>query len=524
MISSESVAIRTSQFGTSRAPQPPLALGLLLALAGLKFLAHAALSGRYGYFRDELYYIDLARHLAPGYVDCAPLIAVYTRFALLLGGSLPALRILPALAGAGIVALAMYIAWELGGGRFAQFFAGLCVLLNPGRLMLDSLLTMNSFEPLFWMGCIAVLIRILQTGNSRLWPWFGLLAGLGLENKHSTAFFGVSVVVALLLTEHRREFLKPWIWIAGVIALLVFLPNLIWQIQHHFPTLEDLNNVRKTHKDVWLSPPAFVLQQAMANHPLLFPVWLAGLVWFLRRRRTRVLGYTFLVFFLTMMVMHGKDYYVFPIYPMMFAGGAVAFERWLDKRRSSTAGALRYAVPIALVLLTLPVFPSQLPILAPPRYVAYTSWLGLKQPKTETHHESLWPQAFADQIGWEQLTQEVARIYQALPPAERANAGIRAGNYGEAGAIDFLGPRYGLPKAICAHQNHYYWGPPKTTPQTIIYLQVDPDGLRRNCASVEQAGTHFNLYGMGEENEPIYVCRGPKFNYAEIWPTLKHWN
>jgi len=519
-----SAAPRTSQFGLSRAPQPALALGVMLAMAGLKFLVHAALSGRYGYFRDELYYIQLAHHLAPGYVDCAPLIAFYTRFALLLGGSLPALRILPALAGAGAVALTMYIAWELGGDRFAQFFAGLCVLLNPGRLMVESLLTMNSFEPLFWMGCIAVLIRILQTGNSRLWPWFGLLAGLGLENKHSTAFFGASVVVALLLTEHRREFLKPWIWIAGLIALLVFLPNLIWQIQHHFPTLEDLNNVRKTHKDVWLSPPAFVLQQVMANHPLLFPVWLAGLVSFLLRRSTRVLGYIFLVLFLTMMVMHGKDYYLFPIYPMMFAGGAVAFERWLNRRQRSAEVVPRYAIPSALILLTLPILPLQLPILGPPQYVAYITWLGFKAPKAETHQESLWPQAFADQIGWEQLTQEVARIYHTLPPAEQANAGIRASNYGEAGAIDFFGSRYGLPRAICAHQNYFYWGPPKITPQTIIYLQADPEALKKNCASLQQAGTHFNLYGMGEENEPIYLCRGPKFTFAEMWPMLKHWN
>jgi 4-amino-4-deoxy-L-arabinose transferase-like glycosyltransferase len=303
-----SAAPHLSQFSGTRPAQPALAVGVMLAVAGAKFLVHAVLSGRYGYFRDELYYLDLAHHLAPGYVDCAPLIAFYARLALLLGGSLHALRILAALAGAGVVALAMYIAWQLGGGRFAQFFAGLCLLLNPGRLMIDSLLTMNSFEPLFWMGCIAVLIRIIQTGNSRLWLWFGVLAGLGLENKHSTAFFGAAVVIALLLTEYRREFLKPWIWMAGAIALLIFLPNLVWQIRHHFPTLEDLNNVRKTGKDVVLSPPAFVLQQIMANHPLLCPVWVAGLISFLRHRQSRVLGYTFLALFAIMMAMHEKDY------------------------------------------------------------------------------------------------------------------------------------------------------------------------------------------------------------------------
>jgi hypothetical protein len=516
-------ASRSSQF-SSPPSRPLLAVGAMLAVAGVTFAIHAVLSGRYGYFRDELYYIDLAHHLAPGYVDCAPLIAFYTRLALLLGGSLPALRLLPALASAGTVALTMYIAWQLGGGRYAQFFAGFCILINPGRLMLDSLLTMNSFEPLFWLGSMAVLIRITQTGNSRLWPWFGLLIGLGLENKHSTVFFGAAVVVALLLTEHRREFLRPWIWIAGAIALLIFLPNLVWQVRHHFPTLEDLENVRRTGKNVILSPPAFVLQQIMANHPLLAPVWLAGVVSFLRHRRTRVLGYIFVVFFLLMMAMHAKDYYLFPLYPLVFAGGAVAFERWLNGRPQSTARALRYATPALLFVLTLPIFPLQLPILSPPAYVAYERRLGFQQPKTETHHESLWPQAFADQIGWEQLTQDVSRIYHALPPDEQAHAGIRASNYGEAGAIDFFGPQYGLPHAICAHQNHFLWGPPPEMPRTIIYLQADRDALRQNCASVEQAGVHYNQYGMGEENEPIYVCRGPRFDYRQTWPTLKHWD
>jgi hypothetical protein len=228
--------------------------------------------------------------------------------------------------------------------------------------------------------------------------------------------------------------------------------------------------------------------------------------------------------FAIMMAMHGKDYYLFPIYPMVFAGGAVALERWLNHRRRSTAKALRYAIPIMAVLLTLPVAPLQLPILSPPRYVAYSQWLGIKQQKTEVHMQSVWPQTFADQIGWEQLTQEVARIYHSLSPEEQAHTGIRASNYGEAGAIDFFGPRYGLPKAICAHQNHFFWGPPTVTPQTIIYLQADPESLKHNCTSVQQAGIHYNQYGMGEENEPIYVCRGPKFTFAQMWPMLKHWN
>src|SRR5260370_7668830 len=242
----------------------------------------------------------MARHLDWGYVDAAPLIAVYAKLALVMGGSLAVLRILPALAGAALVALSSLIARELGGGRYAQLLAGLSVLLAPGVLVTDSLLNMNAFEPLFWMGCVLVIARILRTGNSRLWLWFGVLAGLGLENKHSTVFFCFAVTVALLLTPHRREFAKQWIWIAGAIAVVLFLPNLIWQIRHHFPTLEDLENVRREGKNVVLPPLAFVKEQILANGPAFFPVWLAGLVWFFREPPWRVLPFTFVVSFFLM--------------------------------------------------------------------------------------------------------------------------------------------------------------------------------------------------------------------------------
>ena len=264
---------------------PQLAIGVLIALCACKLLLHLFTSVlRYGYFRDELYYLDMARHLDWGYVDAAPLIAVYAKVALLMGGSLAALRILPALAGTALIVLTVLIARELGGNRYAQFLAGLCILLCPSILVTDSLLTMNAFEPLFWMGCILVIARIVRTGDSRLWLWFGVLAGLGLENKHSTLFFGFAVTVALLLTPNRREFAKQWIWIAGAIAIALFLPNLIWQVHHHFPTIEDLENVRREGKNVVLGPLGFVKQQIIAMDPILLLVWFPGLIWLLRDR------------------------------------------------------------------------------------------------------------------------------------------------------------------------------------------------------------------------------------------------
>jgi 4-amino-4-deoxy-L-arabinose transferase-like glycosyltransferase len=309
----------------------------------------------------------MARHLDWGYVDAPPLIAVYAKIALWMGGSLAALRILPALAGTALVAISIFIARELGGGRYAQFLAGLAVLLCPAMLWADSLLTMNAFEPLFWMSCILMVARILRTGDSRLWLSFGVLAGLGLENKHSTLIFGFAVTVALMITQQRREFLKPWIWIAGGIALALFLPNLIWQVQHRFPTIEDLRNVQREGKNVVLGPLAFVKEQIFDVGPILFPVWLAGLIWFLREKRRRVLGFTFVVFFVVMELEHAKNYYLFPSYPFLLAGGAVVIERCLALRANWT----RAAVAAVIVVASMPLVPLVTWMLSPEQYIAY---------------------------------------------------------------------------------------------------------------------------------------------------------
>jgi hypothetical protein len=505
-------------------PLPPLAVNILISLCTGKLLLHIFTSVRhYGYFRDELYYLDMARHLDWGYVDSAPLIAVYAKIALWMGGSLAALRILPALAGAALIALTIFIVRELGGGRYAQFLAGLCILLCPAVLLTNSLMTMNAFEPLFWMGCIWVVARILRTGNSRLWLWFGVLAGLGLENKHSTLSFGFAVTVALLLTHHRREFTNKWIWIAGAIALAIFLPNLIWQIRHHWPTIEDLANVRREGKNVVLGPLAFVKEQIIDLHPILFPVWLAGMIWFLRDRRWRVLGLTFVVFFVLMEVAHAKNYYVFPIYPMLFAGGTVVIERWLANRSNRMRTTVCVAIVAIVVLAAVPFVPIATWMLPPERLLAYQEAIGFTPSKAEVKHEALLPQPVADQFGWPEMAREVASIYNSLPPEERAQTGIWAGNYGEAGAINLFGPHYGLPRAYSRHQNHWYWGPPPQVYKNLIVIQWSLDDVRENCTSFQHF-EHYQPFGMGEENQPIYLCRGVKFDIQKIWWHSHHWN
>ena len=505
----------------------PLDRLLLVLLVAAKLAVHLATAGRYGYFRDELYFLDLGRHLDWGYVDCAPLVALYAKAALWLGGSLPVLRAVAAAAGAAKVAVTMVLARELGGRRFAQGLAGLCALAAPIYLGIDSILTMNGFEPLFWMGCIWALIRIVRTGDSRLWVAFGVFAGLGLENKHSTLLFGGAVAAALLLSPQRRELAKPWIWIGGAVALLFFLPNLIWQVRHGFPTLEDLRNVKRSGKNVTLSPVDFVREQVLFLHPLLLPIWLTGLVSLLAGRlsRARVVGWTYVVLLAVMIAAKAKNYYLAPIYPVLFAAGAVAIEEWLARRSWSRGRLWPKAVVSTLVFAAgASVAPAILPFLPPERLLAYQRKIGAVPEKTEVRHEGPLEQRLGDQFGWPELAADVARIYRSLPPEERSRTGIFASNYGEAGALNLFGPALGLPAPICAHQNHSFWGPPKTSPENLIWLQWDRSEIAEHCLSVEEAGRHSHPWGMAEENRAIYLCRGLKKPLAEMWPGLKHWN
>jgi hypothetical protein len=224
-----------------------------------------------------------------------------------------------------------------------------------------------------------------------------------------------------------------------------------------------------------------------------------------------------------MEVAHGKNYYVFPIYPMLFAGGAVVIEQWLGTRAALVRTTTRAAVVAIIVLAALPAIPLVTWMLPPERLLAYQNAIGFKPAKAEVHHESLLPQPIADQFGWPEMVREVAGIYNSLPPEDRSQAGIWAGNYGEAGAINQFGPQYGLPRAYSRHQNHWYWGPPPQVYKNLIVIQWSLDDVRDNCTSF-QAFEHYQRFGMGEENTPIYLCRGVLFDIQKIWWHSHHWN
>ncbi|MGI9107404.1 MAG: glycosyltransferase family 39 protein [Pyrinomonadaceae bacterium] len=500
-----------------------LAVAAYFALA--KLLIHFLTSGRYGYFRDELYYLACGEHLDWGYVDHAPLVGLVARLSReLFGDSLFAIRLFPALAGALKVLLTGLIARELGGRRLAVALACLCVLIAPVYLVADYLLSMNAFEPLFWMGAAYAIILVIKRQEPRYWLLFGLLAGLGLENKHSMLFFGFGIFVGLLVTPARRALFSKWFWLGGALAASIFLPNLIWEYRHDWATIELLANVGKTGKNVRLSPLEFVGQQILIMHPLTAPVWLAGL-WFLlfdgAGRRYRPLGVAYLVVLSMLILLKGKNYYLQPVYPMLFAGGGVLFERLCGRRYF---GWLKIAYPLLLLIGGALLAPLALPLLPVETFLQYERALGIEPPKTEVGHQGALPQHFGDQFGWPEMVAEVARIYHSLPPEERARAGIYANNYGEAGAIDFFGSRYGLPKAVSPHQSYFLWGPRGVTGEVLILLQSKRADAERLCSSVEEAAVLNHPYAMAEERYRIFICRDLKRPLAEIWPKLKHWN
>jgi hypothetical protein len=499
------------------------ALIIFFSAAGL--LIHLLTNGRYGYFRDELYYIACAQHLGFGYVDQPPLSILLLRLSeILLGNSLFAIRFLPALAGAATVAITGLIARELGGGAWAISLAcagSLCALFN---LAVGNFFSMNAFEPLFWMGCVYLLVRIINGGSSTLWLWFGVLLGLGLENKHSTAFFAAGIFVALLLTPERRHLAGKWIWFGGLIAFAIALPNILWQLQNHWPTHELLSNIARSDKNVALSPAQFISQQIVFMNPGTLPLWLSGLIWVFGSRNGRrymALGILYLVILAEFIILHGKSYYLAPAYPMLLAAGGVAVERVFANRLRWCKAAL-----VVLVLATGALFaPLAVPILPPAKLVAYMRAIGLQLPRTETSHTAPLPQIFADQFGWQEMAASVAHVYHHLRSEDEKRAAIFCQNYGEAGALDFFGPKFGLPPAICGHQNYFLWGPRDWTGEVALVLDTRDDGAREQFASVEDLGQIVSSpWAMPfERRTHIYLCHDLKANVREFWPRVKKW-
>ncbi len=503
---------------------------VISAFAAAEVLLHLYSNAfaHYGYFRDELYYVACSRHLAAGYVDQPPLSSFILFLSIkLFGESLFAIRLLPAIASGITVFIAGLITRKLGGGTFAVLLACLCVAIAPEFVGTNGIYSMNTFDWVFWSLAAYVVILIMLAERSggrsdKLWLLLGVVLGFGLLNKIDILWFGLSLLVGLLLTPQRRSLATVWPYAAGVVALALLSPYVIWNVTHNFATLEFIHNASSL-KYSSLNPVTFISGTIDSLNMLALPVWIAGLYFLFfheEGKMFRLIGFIFLVSFVVLVLnWHSKPEYIAPAFPILFAAGGVMFERIASHRGF---GWTKFAMPALVAIFGLMSLPFALPILPVQSFIKYSETLGVKPSTSEAQHLTELPQFYADMFGWENMAATVSKVYVSLPPDEQRKTVVFAQNYGEAGAIDFFRAKYPLPRVICGHNNYWYWGPDDTTFTTVIVIGGRPEDHLKSLDSVEERGMIISKYAMPyETNLPVFVCRGLKLPYSVIWQRVK---
>jgi Dolichyl-phosphate-mannose-protein mannosyltransferase len=495
--------------------RPPLATAGLLGVAAVLVALLLAVAGRYGYHRDELYFLVASRHLAWGYVDQPPLTPVLAGLArLLFGDWLPGLRLLPALAMGALVVVTGLITRELGGGRAAQVLAAACVAGSGVTLAVGHLHSTTTYDLLVWAVGLLLLVRLLGTGERRLWLPIGLVAGIGLLNKPTVAQLAGVVLVGLLVDRDARRLLASrWLALGAAVAVALWAPYLAWQAGHGWPQLAIFADLRATDGGLGagLAFPPF---QLVMTNPLLAPLWIAGLVALLRRgwaRPWRPLAVAYLIFVGFYTLVGGKPYYAFGFYPVLFAAGAV----WLARRRQQRRQGglpLRRLLWAVILVAALPM-PLVLPVL-PASSLRVISKIN--------------DEGGGETFAWPTYVAQVLAVRDALPPAERAAVVAVASNYGEAGALARYGGAWGRDAVSSGHNSYWWWGPPRGDGRVVIVVGYDQDRafLQRQFRSVTLAGRLDNGQGIGNEEQghPIWVCRGLRGTWAASWRDWRHYS
>lgn len=479
----------------------------LLLCAGLVALVHLLTNVRYGFHQDELQVLSDARHLAWGFVPYPPFTPFIERIGLdLFGLWLPGLRLFSVLAQAVVIVIAGMMARELGGGRMAQRTAAIVVALSPLPLFEGTQFQYTSFDYLWWVLTAYGVIRLLRTENPRWWLAIGAAIGAGAQTKYTIFFLAAGMFAGLLFTPSRHFFRSGWLWAGVALALLIFLPNLIWQARHDFVYLRFVQAIHARDVSEGRADGFFLDQVTRCTNPFTLPLWLAGLYGNLRERRYRLLGWMYLVPLVLLVLGQGRGYYLGAAYPMLFAMGATIAVRWLASpprrwRRVLigilVAGFSAYALGAAAAILPLA---SSGPLMH----------FALR------HNGDL-----REELGWESLVQATANVRDALPPKQQASAGVLVGDYGELGAIDMLGPRYHLPAPISGVNSAWLRGYPMPPPTTLIVLGSSRAWLARYFADCRLAGHVVNPHGIQNEesrNHPdIFVCGALRMPWPEFW-------
>ena len=482
-------------------------MAALLAIAAAITLAHLATNNRYGFHRDELQFLSDARHPDWGFVPYPPFTPFVERISLAIFGlSMVGLRLFSVIAQAAAIVITGLMARELGGSRLAQIAAALAVALAPFPLFQGTEFQYSSFAYLWWVLIAYFVILLLKTENTRWWLAIGAAVGLGLQTKYDIAFFVAGILGGLLLTPARRYLANPWFWAGAALALAIFLPNLIWQVRHDFISFTFLQHIHTRDVGEGRANGFLGDQFLLCTNLFTAPVWIAGLVGFLRDRRYRLLSWMYLIPLSLFIIGRGRGYYLAAAYPMLFAMGAVAAERWiasLSRMRRRTIVIAYFTLLAASGLLTcaalLPIAPG-----GPLMKFALARNGELRE-----------------EIGWDEIVKTVAGIRDSLPADQREQEGVLVGNYGEAGAIEMFGPAYHLPPPISLTNSAWLRGYPVPPPSTLIVLGVSRADAESVFTSCQVAGLIANPYGVQNEESQyhpeIFVCSGLRMSWPEFW-------
>src|SRR5579863_269796 len=485
---------------------------ILTYIALATVIAHVLTGNRYGFHRDELATLDDARHLAWGYIAYPPITPFFARVSLtLFGTSLAGFRFFAAIAEAAAVILTGLMARAMGARRTGQVIAALAAV--PFCMAGGALMQYVSFDYFFWVLAAYSMVRLLQTENPRWWLVIGGAIGLGMESKYTMAFLVAGIVAAVLFTEARRYLTGKWLWYGVAISLLIFLPNLIWQVQHHFVSLEFLQTIHA--RDIRIGRTSNFLPGQINLMLLALPLAATGLYFCLysrEGRRYRPLAWMYLIPLALFFIFKARIYYMGPAYPMLYAAGCVWGERWLSSLKTGFSRTIKVLAYTALSFDILLVSAFTLPI-AP---INSRAW-GITSKLNGDYR---------DEIGWPEIVQTLAQIRDSLPESERARTAVLAGNYGEAGAINLFGPQYGLPPAISGGNSFWAHGYGDVPPETVIVVGFSRQFVERNFSTCRLVATIWNQYGVETEetqsHPEIYVCRGLKQSWPDFWKNFQY--
>jgi hypothetical protein len=479
----------------------------LISVAAGVALLHILTNGRYGFHRDELQFLSDARHLDWGYVPYPPFTPFIQRIGLeLFGLSMTWLRLFSVIAQSAAVFVSGLMARELGGKRPAQVTAALAVAFSPLPLFEGTEFQYTSFDFLWWVLIAFCVVRLVNSENPRWWLAIGACIGLGLETKYSIVFYVAGIAAGATFTPARRWIRTGWFWAGVGIALLLFLPNLIWLVRHHFISYRFLHFIHIRDVSEGRAAGFWSGQFRICANFAAAPLWLAGLLGFLANRRYRMLAFLYLVPLALFWIGKGRDYYMAGAYPMLLAMGSVIGERWLGLIRKPMRLAIEAIYCAAFAAVSAYVCAVVLPI---------ASGGPLKQFALRNNGD------LREEIGWDELVRTVAQIRDSLPPAQRASLGIMTANYGEYGAMEILGAAYGLPTPIGTVNSEWLRGYPDPAPSTFIVL-----GLRRSQADelftgCRLAGHNGNSLGVkneeSQDHPDIFVCGPPRKPWPQIW-------